>query len=102
MRIGKPLAIVIGLFTIWPIVYMLLFMGVLVVAALTIFQQAQQHRPPPGSGFLPYIFIPHIGTILLMFALIAFYFVLVFENAALKDERCVLRAVLTVIGVIVS
>ena len=102
MRIGKPLAIVIGLFTIWPIVYMLLFMGVLVVAALTIFQQAQQHRRPPGSGFLPYIFIPHIGTILLMFALIAFYIVHVFENAALKDDRRVLWAVVLFIGLPVS
>src|SRR5438552_13173609 len=101
MRIGKPLAIIIGLFTIWPIVYMLLFMAVFVIAALTIFQQAQHHSQP-GPGFLPYIFIPHIATILLMFALIAFYIVHVFKNAALKDDRRVLWAVVLFMGLPLS
>ena len=102
MRISKPVAIVIGLFTIWPIVYMLLFMAVFVVAALTIFQQAQQQQPAPGPGFLPYIFIPHIATILLMFALMAFYILHVFKNGALKDDRRVLWAVVLFIGLPVS
>ena len=97
MRISKPLAIVIGLFTIWPIIYMLLFMGVFVITALTIFQQAHQQHAP-GPGFLSYIVIPHIATILLMFALMAFYIVHVFKNAALKDDRRALWAVVLFMG----
>jgi hypothetical protein len=101
MRIRKPLAIVIGLFTIWPFIYMLLFIGVLVIAALTIVQQAHQQHAP-GQAFLPYIFIPHIATILLMFALMAFYIVHVFKNADLKDDRRVLWAVVLFMGLPVS
>ena len=96
MRIRKPLAIVIGLFTIWPVIYMLLFLVFFVVMAFTIFQQAPQHRPAPG--FFPYIVILHVGTMLLMFALMAFYIVHVFKNAALKDDRRVLWAVVLFMG----
>ena len=102
MRIRKPLALVIGLFTIWPVVYMVLFMAFFVVTAFTIFQQAQQHHPQPGPGFLPYIFVPHIATMLLMFALMAFYIVHVFKNTALKDDRRVLWAVVLFMGLPVS
>jgi hypothetical protein len=97
MRIRKSLAIVIGLFTVWPFVYMLLFVGVFVIAALTIVAEAH-HQHAPGSSFLPYIFIPHLATILLMFALMAFYIVHVFKNAALKDDRRILWAVVLFMG----
>jgi hypothetical protein len=96
MRIKKPLAILIGLFTIWPIIYLLLFMVFFVVMAFTIFQHAPQHQS--GPGFFPYIVIPHVGTMLLMFALMAFYIVHVFKNAALKDDRRVLWAVVLFMG----
>jgi hypothetical protein len=96
MRLNKPLAILIGLFTIWPFVYILLFMGFLVVAAWSIAQQAHQHHPQPG--FFPYIFIPHIATMLLMFILMAFYIVHVFKNPGMKDDRRVLWAVVLFMG----
>jgi hypothetical protein len=96
MRIGKPLAIVIGLFTIWPMLYLLLFMAFFVFMALTIFQHAHHQQPDPG--FFPYIVIPHVGTMLLMFALMAFYIVHVFKNPALKDDRRVLWAVVLFMG----
>ena len=96
MRIGKPLAVVIGLFTIWPIIYILLFLAFFVFMAFTIFQHAPQLQPDPG--FFPYIVIPHVGTMLLMFALAAFYIVHVFKNPALKDDRRVLWAVVLFMG----
>jgi hypothetical protein len=96
MRIRKPLAILIGLFTIWPVIYLLLFMIFFVVMAFTIFHHAPQHQPDPG--FFPYIVIPHVGTMLLMFALMVFYIVHVFKNAALKDDRRVLWAVVLFMG----
>ena len=96
MRIRKPLAILIGLFTIWPVLYLLLFMIFFVVMAFTIVRHAPQHQPDPG--FFPYIVIPHVGTMLLMFALAVFYIVHVFKNAALKDDRRVLWAVVLFMG----
>jgi hypothetical protein len=96
MRITKPLAVVIGLFTIWPIIYFFLFMAFFVVTALTMFQQTPQHQS--GPGFFPYIVIPHVGTMLLMFALMAFYIVHVFKNPALKDDRRALWAVVLFMG----
>lgn len=93
MLIRKPLAIVIGLFTIWPLIYVGLFMVFLVVVAFTIFQHAPQHQS--GPGIFPYIIIPHVGTMLLMLALMAFYIVHVFKNPALKpDWRIVWTALL--------
>ena len=91
MRIGKPLAIVIGLFTIWPVIYIVLFLAFFVFMAFTISRHAPQQQPDPG--FFPCIVIPHVGTMLLMFALAAFYIVHVFKNPALKDDRRVLWAV---------
>ena|SRR6478672_8369117 len=97
MRIRKPLAIVIGLLTIWPFVYMLLFVLFFVVMVFSVMQHLpQQHQS--GSGIFPYIVIPHVGTILLMFALMAFYIVHVFKNAALKDDRRTLWAVVLFMG----
>src|SRR5438876_1982940 len=100
MRIGKPLAVVIGLFTIWPIIYILLFLDFFVFMAFTIFQHAPQQQPDPG--FFPYIVIPHVGTMLLMFALAAFYIVHVFKNPALKDDRRVLWTVVLFMGLPIS
>jgi hypothetical protein len=99
MRIGKPLALVIGVITVWPFVYMLAFMVFFIVTAFSFVSAAQHpHQPPPGPGLMLYIFIPHILTMLLMFALMAFYIVHVFKNGALKDDRRVLWAVVLFMG----
>jgi hypothetical protein len=92
MRIGKPLALVIGLLTIWPIIYMFLFMASIAIAIAGGFGQQQ------SPGFFPYLFVAHIVTMLIMFCLMAFYIVHVFKNAALKDDRRVLWAVVLFMG----
>ena len=97
MRIGKPLALIVGLVSLWPAIYMLLFLGFFVWTAFTIL-----NRQPQNPGLLPYIVIPHIGTMLVMFALMSFYIVHVFKNAALKDDRRVLWAVVLFLGSPVS
>ena len=93
MRIGKPLALIIGLVSLWPAIYMLLFLGFFVWTAFTIL-----NRQPQDPGLFPYIVIPHIGTMLVMFALMSFYIVHLFKNAALKDDRRVLWAVVLFLG----
>lgn len=102
MRIGKPLAIVIGIFTIWPIVYMAFFIVWFAATAVTFFQHAQQHTPAGPPALFQYIVLPHLFTMLLTFVLIAFYIVHVFKNSALKDDRRVLWAVVLFMGGIVA
>src|SRR4051794_37954106 len=80
MRIGKSLAIIIGVFTVWPVIYMALFITWFIVTALTFFQHTQQHQPAGPPALFQYIFLPHLLTMLLTFALIAFYIVHVFKN----------------------
>jgi hypothetical protein len=100
MRIRKPLAIAIGLVTVWPFVYLCLFMVFFVYMALAIFQHAPHHQPDPR--IFSYIVIPHVGTMLLSIALAAFYIVHVFKNAALKDDRRVLWVVVLFMGLPLS
>ena len=97
MRIGRPLAVVIGVVTIWPAIYMLLFLAFFVWTAFTIFT-----RQPQDPGFFPYIVVPHVGTMLIMVSLAAFYIVHVFKNAAFKDDRRVLWTVVLLFGLPVS
>ena len=94
MRIGKPLALFIGIVTIWPAIYMLLFMGFFVWMAFTIIGR----QPSQDPGFFPYIVIPHVGTMLVMFVLAAFYIIHVFKNTELKDDRRVLWAIVLFMG----
>jgi hypothetical protein len=96
MRIKKPLAIIIGLVTVWPLFYFGLFLVFFVYMALTIFQHAPHHQPDPQ--LFSYIVIPHVGTMLISIALAVFYIVHVFKNAALKDDRRVLWAVVLFMG----
>jgi hypothetical protein len=106
MRIGKPLAILLGLFTIWPIVWFCAFFVFVLVTALTFVPAVPEHpqpnvalyHQPHGVPLMVYLFIPHILTLLLMFALMAFYIVHVFKNAALQDDRRVLWAVVLFMG----
>ncbi len=98
MRIGKPLALIIGVLSIWPLIYVLLFMVFFAVTAFSFVSAAQQHHQPQGPEMMIYIFVPHILTMLLMFALIAFYIIHVFKNAAFKDDRRVLWAVVLFMG----
>src|SRR3954470_3519267 len=100
MRIKKPLAIVIGLVTLWPLVYFCLFLVFFVYMALTIFQHAPHYQPDPR--IFSYIVIPHVGTMFLSIALATFYIVHVFKNAALKDERRALWAVVLFMGLPLS
>jgi len=92
MRIGKPLAIIIGIITLWPIIYMVLFMGSIFLAMATGFNQQQ------APHFFPYLMVAHLGTMLIMFGLLAFYIVHVFKNPSFKDDRRVLWAIVIFMG----
>jgi hypothetical protein len=96
MRIPRSVALLIGVATVWPIVYMFIFMSF----ALTSFLSSAHGGSGTGpmESFFGYIFVAHLGTMLLMLGLMGFYLVHVFRNAAFKDERRVLWAILVFVG----
>lgn len=96
MRIRKPLALLMGVVTLWPIVYMVIFMAFALGAVLPATTGAQ-NRDFIESSF-SYLFVAHAGTMLGMFGLLAFYIVHVFKNSAFKDDRRLLWAAVLFMG----
>ena len=82
MRLTKPVAISVLVATFVPLVYMLFFMGTIVVAVLS--------NPPsaPGHALFKVIFVLHMLCILWLWGLIAFYLVYLFKSEVIpKDQR---------------
>ena len=84
-RPGRPVAYLLGLLSIWPPVYFVLFLAFMgyVFAA----------SPKHGFDAFRAIFLFHIGTMLLSFALIAVYLVHLFRTDQLSSDRRILWAV---------
>ena len=82
---SRPVAYLLALLSVWPIVYFFLFvvfMGYVVAVS-----------PKEGFDTFRYVFLLHLATIVLIFALIAVYLVHLFRNDRLAPDRRVLWAV---------
>jgi len=91
-RPSRPVAYLLGVLSVWPIVYFFLFLGFIgyVFAA----------SPKNGFDAFRYVFAVHIATIILMLALMATYLVHVFRTDQLASDRRVLWAlVLLLFGI---
>ena len=97
MRIGKSLSIFIAVLTVAPFLYFVLFAAFLFSAMAKGFNHGQQAPP-----FLPYLMVVHLGCMLLMFALMAFYIVHIFKNPALPDTRRILWVIVIFMGSVVG
>src|ERR1043166_1482993 len=84
-RPSPPVAYLLAVLSIWPIVYFFFFLAFIGYMFLA----------PPKAGYdaFRFIFLFHIGTILLMFALMATYLVHLFRTDRLEPDRRVLWAV---------
>ena len=90
----KSSKILLAAATIWPLIYMLLFMGLFMFAVFL---------RDGGSGALWAIIIPvHLLTILLIMGLTVFYIVNVFRNDRVNKDMKVLWAVVLFMGSIVA
>ncbi|MFN8012804.1 MAG: hypothetical protein U0P81_15650 [Holophagaceae bacterium] len=84
----------VGVLTFWPPLYMALFMSFVLWGILG----GLRHLPngpgdgPPAAFIL--LFLCHLFTILLLFALVAFYAVCVFKHPALPQDRRILWLIL--------
>lgn len=93
-RAGKILLLAA---TIWPLIYMVLFMGFIITMVLSMQQSGGGPAPAPAQWFAG-IFVLHILTILLVIALTAIYVVNVFRNDRVKENQKPLWAIVLLLG----
>lgn len=91
MKLSKPAKILVLILTIFPLIYMGLFLA-MIAATFT-----SRHEPDLFSHFGIFMAI-HIGVILLMFALLAFYIVFLFKTNAVKNDMKALWAIVLFFG----
>ena len=79
------MAALIGVLTLWPVVYMFIFFAFVLTSSARIPGTAKE----PESAFQSFqlLFAAHIGTMLIIMGLLAFYIVHVFKNPALPENR---------------
>jgi hypothetical protein len=95
---SKTVKILLGIATLWPIMYMFLFLAFFLYM-FTTFAVAAHHphaAGPPDMYFL--IFPVHILTIFWIFALTAIYVVNIFKNDRVSKETKALWAVVIFLG----
>ena len=91
----KGKAVVLAVFTVWPFLYMILFMGAVFGMMASSFG--------PGSGKGPpvifmIIFPLHLLTMIEIFALIIFYIVYLFRTDVVRQDKKALWAVVLFLG----
>jgi hypothetical protein len=95
MRVSKPIAILVGSFTLWPIIYMFIFFGFIFGSFMRV---ASTKEPDGAFRSFQVVMVAHLGTMFIMMALLVFYIVHVFKNPALAGDRRTLWAVVLFFG----
>jgi len=104
MSLSRPLKVVIGVLTAWPLLYMGLFFAFIVgtmlwISAMTPDGGSDSSGPP--AAFLAVV-AGHIVTMLLMFGLTAFYIVFLFKTDRVPQDKKALWAVVLFLGNILA
>ena len=104
MPLSRPLKVVIGVLTAWPLLYMGLFFAFILGTMLWI--SAITPDGGPDSSGPPVAFLAvvagHIATMLLMFGLTAFYIVFLFKTDRVPRDKKALWAVVLFLGNILA
>lgn len=96
----KPTKILLGLASLWPFVYVILFFLFILSSVFFVFASSGQEAGPPLS--LMIIFPLHLLTMLWIMALTVFYIVDVFRNERVEKDKKVLWAVVLFMGNIIA
>jgi hypothetical protein len=92
---SKSVAYSLGLLTLWPIVYFLLFIS-LIFTSFASLSRSPGNNPP--ADLFRFIFPLHLVTMLLMFALTAIYVVHAFRNEELASDKRTLWVIVLFLG----
>ena len=98
MNLSKPIKILLGLLTLWPFLYAVLF--VLIIVGIVLSAASGEHPMEKGrfpSGILV-IFVLHLLTMLLSIGLLFFYIVYLFKTNRVGEDKKVLWAVVLFFG----
>ena len=93
---SKPVRLVLGIATLWPLAYLLIFMGFVFSMLLRGNSQPQGGRDLP-SGVIA-IFVLHGITIVWLWVLLAIYIYNVFHNDRVDKDKKALWAVVLFLG----
>lgn len=96
----KGRAITLGIFSIWPIIYMFLFIGSIFVMMATFFVGNSPSNEPPIIMMV--IFPLHFFTMFEIFVLIAIYMFFLFKTDVVPQDKKALWAVVLFLGNIIS
>lgn len=95
MRIPRFWALIIGLVTIWPVVYMIVFMASF---SFLFLRMASEPAQDSAQDAFRYLMVAHFATMLVMIGLLVFYIVHLFKNVYVKDDRRVLWGLVLFMG----
>ena len=97
MSRGK--AITLAVFTVWPFLYMILFMGTMFGMMMSDFSGPNISSGPPGPPVIMMIIFPlHFLTMLEILALLIIYIVHVFKTDRVPQDKKALWAVVLFLG----
>jgi hypothetical protein len=96
----KSMKILLGLATLWPFLYMILFFVFIFSAIIFMPNSGSEESGPPL--FFVVIFPLHLLTMLWIMALTVFYMVNVFRNDLVDKDKKVLWAVVIFMGNIIA
>ena len=96
----KLKAIALAVFTVWPFVYMILFMASFFISFLSM---GQPHQQQDGMPLMFKIILPlHLLTMLEMFGLMAIYIIHLFKTEHVASDKKALWAVVLFMGNILA
>ena len=96
----KGKAVTLGIFSVWPILYMILFMGTIFIMMAATFAG---HPPRDSQQKILMVILPlHLFTILEIFALVPIYLFYLFKSDVVAHDKKALWAVVIFSGNMIS
>jgi len=98
-RPSRPVTVLIGALSILPIIYFIFFMTVISSAFASVGNSGGKGEP---FKMFQYILPMHLGTMVLMFALMVVYIVHAFRTDRISDDRRVVWVIILFMGNMVA
>jgi len=95
---SKNKKVVLGVATIWPIIYMVFFMLFVFSQLFVSFSGGPSEEPPIGSSLILIIFALHFLTMILTFVLLFIYIKNLFNNDRIAQDKKALWTVVLFLG----
>lgn len=101
---SKPLKLLVGVLSIWPILYILLLFA-LVASSFVWMSRTDAAQTGPSAGppaVFAVLFAGHLATILVILGLFAFYIVYLFKTDRVPPEKKGLWAAMLFLGTMIA